>query len=148
MSGFRISLAVSLALAALLSLSSCLGTMKAKVSKSPWGKTKDGQDVSLYTLENAGGVVAKLTDYGAILVSLDVPDRTGQNANVVLGFDSVDKYIADTPYFGATVGRYCNRIGKGKFSLDGKEYTLATNNGANHLHGCLLYTSPSPRDPE
>ena len=77
----------------------------------------------------------KLIDYGANVVSVEVPDRDGKFANVTLSFDKIDGYLQRHPYFGATVGRYCNRIAKGKFSLNGKEYSLATNNGPNHLHG-------------
>ena len=106
-----------------------------KIHKEPFGKLEDGRSVSLYTLVNASGVQARITDYGGILVSLEVPDRSGQMANVVLGFDNLDGYLDGHPFFGATVGRYGNRIAKGKFKLEGVEYSLATNNGPNHLHG-------------
>ncbi len=76
-----------------------------------------------------------MTNYGAIVVSIDVPDRDGKLANVNVGFDKLDGYLERHPYFGATVGRFCNRIAKGRFTLEGKEYTLAVNNGPNHLHG-------------
>jgi aldose 1-epimerase len=102
---------------------------------TPFGHTKEGQDVKLYTLKNTNGVVAKITNYGGILTELHVPDKSGKNADVVLGYKTVDEYIKASPYFGALIGRYGNRIAKGKFTLDGKEYTLATNNGPNHLHG-------------
>lgn len=102
-----------------------------------WGKTTDGVDVDLYTLTNKNGVVAKITTYGAILTELHVPDRTGKMGDVVLGFDNLDGYLKGHPYFGSTVGRVANRIAKGKFTLDGKEYTLAVNNGPNSLHGGL-----------
>ncbi len=81
------------------------------------------------------GTVLKLTDYGAIVVALEVADRNGKRENVTLGFDNLKGYQQRHPYFGATVGRFCNRIAQGKFTLDGKEYTLATNNDPNHLHG-------------
>jgi aldose 1-epimerase len=102
---------------------------------TPWGKTKDGKEVHLYTLTNDKGMVAKISDYGGIVTELHVPDRDGKLGDVVLGYKNVDDYIKATPYFGALIGRYGNRIAKGKFTLDGKESTLATNNGPNHLHG-------------
>jgi aldose 1-epimerase len=107
------------------------------VEKSSFGTTKDGQAVDLYTLTNANGVVAKIITYGALLTELHVPDRTGATADVVLGFRTLQGYESDHPYFGATIGRVANRIAKGKFKLNGQEYTLATNNGPNHLHGGL-----------
>jgi len=106
--------------------------------KSLFGKTPDGMAVDLYTCTNANGVVLKMTNYGAIIVSLEVPDRDGKLANVNLGFPTLDGYLARHPYFGSTVGRFCNRIAKGRFSVDGKQFTLATNNGDNHLHGGLV----------
>jgi len=111
---------------------------KMDLQKEPFGKTKDGQRVDIYTLVNANGLRARIMTYGAILVSLEVSDREGKSGEVTLGFDSLDGYLKGHPYFGAIVGRYANRIGKGKFSIDGKEYTLATNNGPNHLHGGLV----------
>lgn len=103
---------------------------------APFGQTSDGKKVNLYTLRNKNGMIAKLTNFGAALVELHVPDKNGQFADVVLGFDSVDGYASDkNPYFGCTTGRYANRIAGGKFTLDGKQYQLATNNGPNHLHG-------------
>lgn len=106
-----------------------------KIEKQPFGKTEDGQDVTLFTCTNELGLVLKLTDYGALVVAVETPDRSGRLANINLGFPKLDGYLARHPYFGATVGRFCNRIAKGKFTLNGKEYQLATNNGANHLHG-------------
>jgi aldose 1-epimerase len=108
-------------------------TMKAEISA--FGKLTDGTDVKLYTLSNTKGMMAKVTDYGAILTELWVPDRAGKFGNVVLGFNNAEQYVKGHPYFGATVGRVANRIAKGKFTLEGKEYTLAVNNGPNHLHG-------------
>jgi aldose 1-epimerase len=109
---------------------------KMSTEKTAFGKTADGVEVDLYTLTNAKGVVLKMTNFGAIVVSLEVPDRDGKLANVNMGFATLDGFLGKTPYFGSTVGRYCNRIAGGKFTLDGKEYTLATNdNGKNHLHG-------------
>lgn len=107
------------------------------VRKELFGNARDGQPVDIYTLANTNGMQAKITTYGAILVSLEVPDRQGQPGEVTLGFDTLDGYLNDHPYFGAIVGRYANRIAKGKFSIDREEYTLATNNGPNHLHGGL-----------
>lgn len=105
------------------------------IDVKPFGTTPDGQEVRLYSLRNATGMTAQIMTYGAIVVSLDVPDRDGNMADVVLGYDTLQGYIKETPYFGAIVGRYGNRIGKGKFTLDGVTYTLATNNDENHLHG-------------
>jgi aldose 1-epimerase len=106
-----------------------------KVEKSSFGQTRDGVAVDLYTCTNAKGSVLKMTNFGAIVVELQMPDRDGKLANINLGFPTLDGYEDKPPYFGATVGRYGNRIALGKFTLDDKEYTLATNNGPNHLHG-------------
>ena len=108
---------------------------KMSVKKSDFGETESGKKISLYTCTNANGLVMRVTNYGAIVVSLETPDREGKLANITLGFDSLDGYLQRHPYFGSTVGRFCNRIAKGKFELDGKRYTLATNNAPNHLHG-------------
>lgn len=122
-------------LAILGSLMNGHANAEGSISKKPWGKTADGQAVDIFTLTNANGVQATITTYGGIVTTLLVPDRDGELADVVLGHDTLDGYEDGHPYFGAIIGRYGNRIGKGKFSLDGKEYTLATNNDANHLHG-------------
>ena len=113
-------------------LSNC-GTVK--ITKAPFGKTGDGQAVDLYTLSNPGGMEAKITNYGGIVTELHVPDRKGQPGDVVLGYDKLSSYIEASPYFGCITGRYANRIAKGRFTIDGTEYKLATNNGDNHLHG-------------
>ncbi|HTL58813.1 MAG TPA: aldose epimerase family protein [Candidatus Limnocylindrales bacterium] len=105
------------------------------VTQQPFGKTKEGTEVSLFTLRNAKGVEARISNYGGIVVSLKVPERNGKLSDVVLGYDNLDGYLKETPYFGALIGRYGNRIARGKFTLDGKEYTLATNNYPNALHG-------------
>ncbi len=97
----------------------------------------DGKPVTLYTLTNPSGAQVAITNYGGIVVSLRVPDREGVLADVVLGFDDVDSYVADTPYFGALIGRYGNRIANGAFTLNGESYTLPKNNGPNALHGGL-----------
>ncbi|MDR3406113.1 MAG: galactose mutarotase [Chthoniobacter sp.] len=100
-----------------------------------FGKTRDGETVDLYTLTNAAGLKAKLTTWGACLVEMDVPDRSGALRDVTLGFDTLDGYLGAHPHFGATTGRYANRIARGRFTLDGVTYQLGLNNGANHLHG-------------
>lgn len=100
-----------------------------------FGTTPEGHPIQLYFLTNKNGVEAAITNYGATLVSLKVPDRAGEFADVVLGYDSLDHYIADKRYFGGTIGRYANRIANGTFILDGVICTLARNRGENHLHG-------------
>ena len=105
------------------------------ISKEPYGHTPDGQAVDLYTLINANGIEAQITTYGGIVTVLRTPDRAGKAADVVLGFDALDGYLAGHPYFGALCGRFANRIAKGVFAIDGAEYSLATNDGENHLHG-------------
>ena len=101
----------------------------------PFGQTADGQKVAIYTLRNSQGMEARICTYGGTVVSLKTPDRKGNLGDVVLGYDTLDGYLTNSPYFGCLIGRYGNRIGKGTFTLDGKAYTLATNNGPNHLHG-------------
>ncbi len=108
----------------------------AKMQKE-FGKTPTGETVSLYTLKNAKGMEADISTYGGVLVALRVPDRGGKTGDVVLGFDDFKGYLLPPPYFGALIGRYGNRIGHGKFTLDGKEYQLAKNDGDNTLHGGL-----------
>jgi aldose 1-epimerase len=107
----------------------------APPAKSQFGTTPSGQMVEEFTLTNAKGVTAKFISLGGILRELHVPDKAGKTADVVLGFDDLKGYLAGHPYFGCITGRVANRIAKGKFKLDGEEYTLATNNGPNHLHG-------------
>lgn len=107
------------------------------VTQAPFGTTADGEAVDLYTLINANGVEVRALTYGGIIVSLQVPDRHGQLDDVVLGFDDLAPYQARHPYFGAIIGRYGNRIAGAEFTLDGTTYTLAANNGPNHLHGGL-----------
>jgi len=108
---------------------------KASVKKEAFGKTSDGVAVEQYTLTNTNGMTAKIITFGAILTELDVPDRDGKQGDVVLGFDNLKDYLAGHPFFGATVGRVANRIAKGEFTLGGKKYKLAVNNGPNSLHG-------------
>ena len=105
------------------------------VTSQPFGKMPDGTTVDAYTLVNANGVEVRVITYGAILTSVKVPDRRGAIADVVHGFETLDGYLKGHPYFGAVVGRYANRIGKAQFTLNGRTYPLAANNGPNHLHG-------------
>jgi aldose 1-epimerase len=105
------------------------------VHKAPFGKTADGTPVEIYTLRNSSGMEATIMTYGGIVTSLKVPDRKGKFGDVVLGYDKLPGYLTNSPYFGALIGRYGNRIAKGQFTLDGQTYTLATNNGVNSLHG-------------
>ena len=110
---------------------------KGQIIVKPFGLAPDGARVNLYTLRNNKGAEVGICNYGGLVIFLKVPDRHGKFADVVLGYDNLPDYIKDTPYFGALIGRYGNRIAKGKFTLDGKEYTLAVNNGPNALHGGL-----------
>jgi aldose 1-epimerase len=111
-------------------------TQAAPVTSKPFGKTTDGRPVELYTLANSKGVSVSISTYGAAIVDLVSPDRKGKSADIALGFDNVKPYLTGkVPYFGATIGRYANRIAKGQFVLDGKTYQLATNDGPNALHG-------------
>jgi aldose 1-epimerase len=112
-------------------------TGKSGVTRAPFGKLPDGTAIESFTLRNAHGIEVRAITYGAVIVSLRVPDRAGKFDDVVLGHDDLAGYLRQPSYFGAVVGRYGNRIAKGRFTLDGKTYTLATNNGPNHLHGGL-----------
>ena len=107
------------------------------IATEPFGQTPDGQAVDLFTLKNAGGCEVKITNYGGIVVSLTARDRAGALDDVVLGYETLAEYLADTPYFGAIVGRYGNRIGGATFTLDSVAYPLAANDGPNSLHGGL-----------
>jgi len=109
--------------------------MTSTISKEIFGKLPDGQTADLYTLTNAKGMTVNITNYGGIITKLTAEDKKGEWADVVLGFDSLSAYISGHPFFGALVGRYGNRIAKGKFTLNGTEYKLAINNGPNALHG-------------
>ena len=111
------------------------GAKGLRVEKQPYGKLPDGREVDLYTLTNAAGMRVKLITYGALTVGVEVPDRDGKLTDVTLGYATLEGWLDNPNYFGATVGRYANRIAKGKFILDGSTCTLATNNGENHLHG-------------
>ena len=123
-----------LAIVALLTAVAPAALAKGHMQKAPFG-TADGKPVQIYTLTNKSGLEAKIMTYGATLVSLKTPDRTGKFADIVLGFDSIDNYVAGVPFYGATIGRFGNRIANGRFTLDGKEYQLPLNNGPNSLHG-------------
>ena len=104
------------------------------IEQSNFGSS-NGQAVSLYTLENNNNMMVSITNYGGIVTSILVPDRDGIFGDVVLGFDNLADYLGGHPYFGSIVGRYGNRIAKGEFTIEGESYTLARNNGENHLHG-------------
>jgi aldose 1-epimerase len=114
-----------------------------KIAKSLFGKTNEGVEVDLFTLSNDNQVTVKITNYGAIITSIMTPDKNGKRTNIVCGFDKLENYLSpeylkNCPYFGGVCGRCCNRIAKGKFTLEGKNYSLAVNNGENHLHGGLV----------
>lgn len=114
------------------------GGAKVTVTRVPFGVLANGDSVHVFTLTNANGIELRALDYGGIIQSLRTPDRAGKLGDIVLGFDSLDQYVKLSPYFGAIVGRYANRIAKGTFSLDGTTYHLAINNGPNALHGGLV----------
>lgn len=114
-----------------------------KVTKTTFGKTQEGKEIDLFTLSNDKQVTVKITNYGGIITQIETPDKTGKLGNIVCGFDKLDDYLSEQylgsyPYFGCICGRVCNRIGAGKFTLEGKNYSLAINNGPNHLHGGLV----------
>lgn len=109
--------------------------VRLQIKKQPFGVTATRETVELYTLTNSNGMEARIMTYGGAVVSLTVPDRQGKLGDVVLGYETLDGYLKNSPYFGAIIGRYGNRIGKGSFSLNGKQYTLPKNNGENTLHG-------------
>jgi len=108
---------------------------KMSITQQPYGKLPDGTEIEQYTLTNGKNLTVKVITYGAMITAVEVPDRDGKVENITLFRDSLEDYRAGHPYFGCAVGRYANRIAKGKFALDGTEYTLATNIGPNHLHG-------------
>jgi len=114
-----------------------------KITKSTFGKTNEGHEIELFTLTNNNQVTVKITNYGAIITSVETPDAKGNLTNIVCGFEKLENYLSpgylgSYPYFGCVCGRVCNRIGEGKFTLEGKNYSLAINNGPNHLHGGLV----------
>ena len=135
---------ISLAAIALLNQIGCtpksastpgVAAVTRELRRAPFGRTADGRPVELFTLTNAHGIEVRLTNYGGIITSLRTPDRSGRFDDIVLGYDSLSGYLHDSEYFGAIVGRYGNRIAKGRFTLDGATYRLAVNNGPNSLHG-------------
>lgn len=131
---------VSISFALVLCVATALGVRavpQARVEKQPFGKTAEGLPVDAYTLTNKNGAKVKIITYGARVVSIDVPDRGGKLGDVALGYDDLPGYEKDSSYLGPIVGRYGNRIAKGRFTLDGQTYTLAQNNNGNHLHGGL-----------
>src|SRR5258708_870038 len=112
-----------------------LTMLAATVSRSPFGKAPEGAAVELFSLKNSRGVEVRVMTYGATIVSIRTPDRSGRVDDIVLGFDTLDPYFTKARFFGSVVGRYGNRIANGLFTLDRRSFQLATNNGANHLHG-------------
>jgi aldose 1-epimerase len=123
------------ALALLAFLTTTQAAQRPSVARAPFGTMPDGTPVEMFMLTNQRGMVVRVITYGAIIQSIRVPDKNGRVADVVIGHDTLEGYRTRSRFFGAVVGRYGNRIAKGKFTLDGKEYTLAINNGPNHLHG-------------
>src|SRR5579871_4688653 len=111
--------------------------MAAKITRKNFGKLPDGTAVEQYKLTNSKGASCKIITYGGIVTELQVPDKKGKLDDIVLGFDTLESYLKNVAFFGTITGRIANRIAKGKFTLDGKTYSLATNNGPNHLHGGL-----------
>lgn len=109
--------------------------MQPTISQAPFGRLPDGRAATLFTLANRNGMIVRITDFGGIITQIHVPDRAGAFADVTLGFDEVAPYWDQSPYFGALIGRYGNRIAAGRFKLDGESYQLSVNNGPNHLHG-------------
>jgi aldose 1-epimerase len=109
--------------------------LQTSITKTAFGNLPDGRPATLYTLANRNGLVVKVTDFGGIITEIHTPDRHGRFGDIVLGFDSVEPYVQDSPYFGALIGRYGNRVCEGRFTLDGTSYQLPVNNGRHHLHG-------------
>jgi aldose 1-epimerase len=140
--GYRASLANTV-IGALLLYGCAVASQSGAPATTPgaestaFGNLASGQGTRLFTLRNARGIEVQLTSYGGIITSLKTPDRAGRFSDIVLGYDNLAAYVANSPYFGAIVGRYANRIARGRFTLDGNGYTLAVNNGPNSLHGGL-----------
>lgn len=109
--------------------------MQCAIEQAPFAQLPDGSQVHVFTLTNTAGMTVRILDFGGIILEIHVPDRNGVFADVALGFDTLAPYLGDSPYFGALIGRYGNRIAGGRFTLDGETYALPVNNGANHLHG-------------
>jgi aldose 1-epimerase len=119
----------------ILAIAATAVAAEPSMKREPFAKTSDGQTVERFTLTNRNGMIARFITWGANLTELHVPDREGKMADVTLGFDDPQRWLQPHPFFGCIAGRFANRIARGKFTLDGKTYTLATNNGPNHLHG-------------
>jgi len=115
-------------------MAACTQTNQPSITSEDWG-TEDSKPVYLFTLTNSNGVTAKITNYGGFVVEYNVPDKDGTMENIVLGMDTLEDYLAGQTSLGCIIGRYANRIGNARFTLDGIEYTLATNSGKNHIHG-------------
>jgi aldose 1-epimerase len=134
----RTCLALAFILCEALTVSFFAGTIQrpeSRIEKRAFGKLEDGTTVDIYTLKNPNGLQLEITNYGGTVVTLRTPDRRGRFADIVLGYADLRGYVTDTSYFGALIGRYANRIARGKFTLNGVEYQLPQNNGVNHLHG-------------
>jgi aldose 1-epimerase len=125
-----VALSTALFLGASVTLSAA-----TRIETQPFGSSAEGKPVSIFTLSREGAPTVRITNYGGIIVSIMAPDRAGKTADVIQGFSTLETYLTDRSFQGALVGRYGNRIAKGQFTLDGKTYTLARNNGENHLHG-------------
>lgn len=119
----------------LMSIASTSHAASPTIESTVWGKSSSGEEVRLFTLRNANGLEARITNYGGIIVSLKVPDKSGTLADVVLGFDTLEPYLGKHPHFGCITGRYANRIGGAQFTLDGQEVKVTANSGKNHIHG-------------
>jgi len=116
-------------------MSATISSAADDVTRTAFGKTKEGEAVDIFTLQNSKGMKVRLITFGASIQSIEVPDNKGKMSDVIVGFDTVEGFLTEHPYFGGTIGRVCNRIGNAKFSLDGKEFALASNNGPHSLHG-------------
>ncbi|MEX0646726.1 MAG: aldose epimerase family protein [Balneolaceae bacterium] len=114
---------------------SVIPTNRMQITEESFGRMDDGREAKLYTLSNSNNIEVQITNYGGIITSLKTPGKNGEQGNIVLGFDNLQDYLGGHPYFGALIGRYGNRIEKGRFQLDGAEYQLSINDGENHLHG-------------
>ncbi len=133
----RINTSLVITFLVLFVISGCLvqDRTSSKINVGEFGMMEDGKKIMEYTLSNSSGMEVKIINYGGIVTSIKTPDKDGNFENVVLGFNSLEKYLEGTPYFGAIIGRYGNRISNGEFELNDEKYQLATNNGRNHLHG-------------
>jgi len=124
-----------LLLIAIATITACSTKNKPRTMKSVFGTLSDGTQIDQYDIKNVNGISMSVITYGGIITSIETPDRNGKLGDIVLGYDNLEGYVSNNPYFGAIIGRYGNRIAKGEFQLDGETYHLAKNNGANHLHG-------------